>query len=388
MKYMILILLVVSLTIAPSVGANVADSLDFSTNMAEMKGHLDMAVLLLKEGDVDGAVPHAGHPVEEYWALIGGRVKEKDQELFRELDRELAELPNVLETANPWEFEGKVKEVFDLLNQAEALVVPEEIRAGFIFKARVIISLLETARAEYSAGISETGEVKMIQEYQDSTAFIKRAEGMFGEIRSVVGEKEAREIDGFFRELRVAFEAREPPSKIGVMVNGIVNKLEESADIAEGGRESPDIIDEIDALLQQVVEAYEEKRYDKADELAIRAYLENYEIIEGQLNDVDARLNSEIEQAMRVQLRQMLKDRAPATEIEKLVDEITENLEKARELLGEGAPPGREETVKQVARPQVKEEKASMAPWYGAVAVLLGISIAEGVAIARLRRKE
>lgn len=383
-----MVVLVMLLTLTPSVSASVKDSLDFSANVAQMMGHLDLAMLLLKEGDKDGAMAHAGHPVEEYWTLIGGRVKEKDQRLFQALDRELGELPNLAETASAGEFEAKIREVFDLLKEAEALVVPREIREGFIFKIKVVMSLLETARSEYSVGIGDAGEVKNPEEYQDSVAFVKRAEGIYRGIRGVVEEKEAREIDGFFQELKQLMEAGQSPSKVGTMIDGILQELREVADIGEvKEKKGPaGIIEDTALLLQKVVEEYGEEEYEEAEELAIKAYLENFELVEGPLGEVDPELNEELERLIREELRQLIKDRAPVAEVNQLVEKITGKLEAAKSLLREQAPSNKE-AANQVAQPLVKE-KPNMVPWIGAVAVLLGIAIAEGVVIYKLRRRE
>jgi hypothetical protein len=365
--------------------ASVGDSLAFSGNIAEMKGHLDMAVFNLKQGERELAEIHAGHPVEEYWILIGEDIKKRDLELFQSLDRELLEVHEMADTASVEEFETKVNDVSTLLDKAEALVVPLEIRIGFIYKIRVALSLLETAESEYEVGVSESGEVKEIAEYQDSIAFVNRAKKIYQEIRSAVDEHEAEEIDEFFEELIVAMTEKQAPSKVETFLKGIIHEFQEVADIEVATEEEKGplgYIETIEMLLPELVHEYAEGGYEEADELAVKAYLDNFEFVEGPLGSIDPELNEELEHLLREELRELIRNRAPADEVEAMVREIGERLETAEGLLS-GETPAVVETS--VAQPEVKVEKPNMALWYGVVAVLLVVAIAEGATIYKLK---
>jgi hypothetical protein len=350
-----------------------------------MKGHLDMAVFNLKQGERELAEIHAGHPVEEYWILIGEDIKKRDLELFQSLDRELLEVHEMADTASVEEFETKVNDVSTLLDKAEALVVPLEIRIGFIYKIRVALSLLETAESEYEVGVSESGEVKEIAEYQDSIAFVNRAKKIYQEIRSAVDEHEAEEIDDFFEELIVAMTEKQAPSKVETFLKGIIHEFQEVADIEVATEEEKGplgYIETIEMLLPELVHEYAEGGYEEADELAVKAYLDNFEFVEGPLGSIDPELNEELEHLLREELRELIRNRAPADEVEAMVREIGERLETAEGLLS-GETPAVVETS--VAQPEVKVEKPNMALWYGVVAVLLVVAIAEGATIYKLK---
>jgi hypothetical protein len=383
-----LVLMSVTLSLAPPVSASVEDSISFAVNVAEMEGHLTMAISLLREGDREGAATHAKHPVEEHWGLIGGRIQEKDPQLFQTLERELAGLPGVMEAGTVSEAEGKVAEIFRLFDRAETLVIPEEIREGFIFRTRVLLSLLEAVEGEYREGVSKEGKIVEIEEHLDALAFARKAEEIYREIRGAVEEKEAHEIDEFFGELLASMEAGGAPSKVETFVEGIEHELREVADLERGAEKGPAaLIDEVEALLHKAVEEHEEKEYGEAEELAIQAYLEKFELVEGPLEEVDAELTEELEHLIREDFRKAIQERAPVAELKNLLETIEGKLETAKGLLGEGAPPTMEETPKPEVQPSPPVEKPSMAPWYGAVAILLAIAIAEGIAIVRLKGK-
>jgi len=382
MKNVVLVLIL--LTLALPANASVKDSLDFTTSIVEMKSHLDMAVNLLKQDDRELASTHAGHPAEEYWPMIGRQVRERNMELFQSLDKQLAELPDLANTTSPQEFETSVDRAFELLDQAEALVVPQEIRTGFIYQARVIISLLEAVKLEYGEAITETGELKELEEYQDSGAFLKRSQIIYQETRHLIDKKEASEIDEFFEDLNRAFEEKQPPSRIETLVNGIIHELEEIADLA--GKEkkgSVDIIGDIKETLKEVTEEYEKKEYKEAEELAIAAYLEKFELVEGDLGRSDEKLVEELEQLMRVELRQLIRDRAPTSQVKTLVSTINVKLKEAEGILektGKAATP-----APAVVQPL---KKVDTTLWYVGLAVLLSIAIAEGVIIVKLKGRQ
>lgn len=338
MKKEILIFLMVLVTLILSVSASVKDSVDFSTNIAEMKGHLDMAVLNLENDNRELAFIHTRHPVEEYWVVVGGIIKEKDSDTFNAIDKEFIEILRVSEAlsigkdvASIVEFKAKVKRINDLLDRAEALVIPEQIRTGFIFKAKVIISLMEAAEGEYSEGVDETGKVKELAEYQDSVAFFNKAERVYKEIRDAIDEGERTDIDLFFKELNNAVEVKKSPSEVETIANGIIHEVEEVADIKVAEEKGPaDIIDEIKVMLQEIIEEYERQEYEEAEEIATKAYLEKFELIEQPLGSIDPELNEELEHLIREQLRQEIKNRASAAEIKELVSNIINKLEKAQ----------------------------------------------------------
>ena len=87
------------------------------------------------------------------------------------------------------------------------------------------------------------------------------------------------------------------------------------------------IIQNIRKLLEQLSTAYKTENYQKASELAITAYIDNYEYIETPLEITgNGDLMKEIELKMRVDLREAIKEKESQSEIDKLIDDINTKL--------------------------------------------------------------
>lgn len=81
-------------------------------------------------------------------------------------------------------------------------------------------------------------------------------------------------------------------------------------------------VDNIKHLLEQAKEEYTKGNVDKAHSLATEAYIDNYEFIEWELAQYDEELIEEVEWMMREELRSMIKDGAPVSEVNAKIDTI------------------------------------------------------------------
>lgn len=383
----ILTILILTQVLTLPAGASVEEDLNLAANLAEMKAHINAAVQQSKEGNPELASAHAGHPSEEYWPLIAENIKQRDSQLFSKLDKNLAELPELAKTLSPQEFEAKASEAITLLEEAETLI-PEQIREGFIFKTKLITKLLEKASTEYTEGISQSGEVMAEEEYQDAIAFIQVAEELYTTIETAVDAEENQEIKEFFEQLKDAAREKKPPSTIETLTEGITRELEEVTGITEASPTGPaEIIRNIQSMLNKISKEYREGEYSEAEELAIKAYLENFEFVETELGKRDESLNEELEHLLRVQLRELIKNRAPPSEIDSLTSEISEKLEKAERLLEETPERSQAQEMSQTTPPPTQASKTAPV-WYAVTAVLLLIVVAEAAVIAKLKKEK
>jgi high-affinity iron transporter len=86
-------------------------------------------------------------------------------------------------------------------------------------------------------------------------------------------------------------------------------------------------------LLQNLLLDIKKGDYIGADQAAVGAYLDNFEYLEPPIEKHDSKLKSDIELAMREQLRQMIKDKMPGDKITSFVNSILLNLDKAQSFL-------------------------------------------------------
>lgn len=81
--------------------------------------------------------------------------------------------------------------------------------------------------------------------------------------------------------------------------------------------------------------AYKQGNTEKADELIGTAYLEHFELVEGPLEERDEELNEELEELIREELRAEVKAGADVAEVEALIAEANQDLNKAEKTLKE-----------------------------------------------------
>ena len=86
-------------------------------------------------------------------------------------------------------------------------------------------------------------------------------------------------------------------------------------------------------LLNQTFNAYQKQNYTGALALATKAYLDNFEFVEGPVQQHDKTLKQNTEFMMRGDLRGQIKHKVPVDDIKTLIGKINTNLDKAEKLL-------------------------------------------------------
>jgi hypothetical protein len=94
-----------------------------------------------------------------------------------------------------------------------------------------------------------------------------------------------------------------------------------------------DAIANVNGLLDDILEQVGSGDREAAAESAAKAYLENYELIEADVIEYAPDVNSELEPILGSQLRSRIRDDAPLSEIESLVEKARGLLNDAEEAL-------------------------------------------------------
>ncbi len=258
---------------------------DFVMNAEFIKGHLEQAVANKQDGNTELAIAHAGHPVEEVYALIEEELEEHDSALNEELGGALTAFANQINDLSVQQVQDEVSNINSLLDEAEAAVISESKKSDPIFNAMVANAVLETAEHEYEEAV-ENGEIVEMVEYQDSTAFIARAQAIFeSAIKAGMPVHEAAEVAEFFERLNSLTASNARFEEVETVIGGIVHEFAEVFDLEEGEAkyDGQAYIDTIIVLLDESVTEYKAGNAQKAKALAIEAYLDNYEFIEADI---------------------------------------------------------------------------------------------------------
>ena len=260
---------------------------DFGSNIEQIRGHLDQAVVNKEIGNTTLAMAHTLHPIEEIYSSIDVQIDATDPSLNQSLSSSLGQLSNMVDNSTVEEFRTKALDINGLLNDTVGMVIPAQETNSSAFNLMVVGDLLSVADNEYKEAI-ENGQLKEIVEYQDGQAFISRANSVFNESSPLIPQEksaEIPEINGFFAELGNAVQEMSNPEVVSNTIGLIIHEISEVTGTSEEtisgtGNDTSGYIPEIRNLLNQTLDAYESQNYEQADTLAIQAYLDNYEFIE------------------------------------------------------------------------------------------------------------
>jgi hypothetical protein len=320
---------------------------DFVSNMEQIRGHLNAAVMNKEAGNNTLAKAHTLHPIAEIYSSIEPQISNTNATLNETLATNLNQFSKMVNTSSVDEFDTQSQKINGLLNQTVLEVIPNEIASNNTFKLGVVSDLLSIAGVEYGEAV-ENGMITEIVEYQDGQAFVARAQDVFGQASPLVPQEmnnEVQETNQFFSGLNNAIQNKSNPEVVDRSIGAIIHEISEITGISEAGlggqganTESGEIISKIRSLLNQTVEAYNQQNYAEAEALATTAYLDNFEFIEAPLAEKDLELMENTEVMLREQLRQFIQNRVPVEEIQQHIDKINSNLDKAEELLAGAAP--------------------------------------------------
>jgi hypothetical protein len=338
-----------TLTSTTSIGADTTTQalnstlVDFASNIEQIRGHLNAAVMNKQAGNNTLAEAHTLHPIAEIYSSIEPQITTANSTLNQTLSSNLNQLSQMVSNSTVDEFDMQAQKVNALLNQTVEQVVPVETANNATFNLMVVADVLPIASTEYGEAV-ENGTVKEIVEYQDGQAFVSRAQPVFGQTSSRLPQEMAskiQETNQFFSDLNNTIQDKSNPEVINTSIRAVIHEISEITGISEEslagegtGTEPGEIISEIRILLNQTIEEYKQQNYAEAEALAISAYLDNFEFIESPLAEKDSTLMVNTEIMLREQLRQLIQNKVSIEELQEHIDKINSNLDKAEKLLG------------------------------------------------------
>ena len=308
------------------------ERLDLAAGLEEALGHFRALELNLDDNNAELAVVHATHPIAELYDAMRPTLVSADPALDRLMADTLDGLAERASTdVSRAEAQQAIEDAKAVVEAARTAVVGEALSADPAFKMKLMKGLLETSVAEYGEAV-ESGRVVEMAEFQDGSAFVWRAGVIFGEIRgSIENRHAAEEIDGFLEDINDAYDRLAPPSQVATLTNGIIRELDEimgAGEAMDEGARLDAYVATIRQLLEDARAEYRAGNNDLALSYATRAYLDNYEFLEGPLVDAGEReLMVEVEELMREELRTMIRNGAPVADVEAQIDTIQERMD-------------------------------------------------------------
>ena len=141
------------------------------------------------------------------------------------------------------------------------------------------------------------------------------------------------EIDSFLIELREKIRDKDDFHSVGTLITAINRDLTGYQPLSYDKQE---LYDTIRTLYAEMLGSLEDGNYAAAEELAVEAYLENFEYLESDIEEVDPDLLSTLEWDMREVLRGMIKEGQDAAPIRIFVEEtILPQLDTAESMVAQ-----------------------------------------------------
>ena len=136
-----------------------------------MRGDLDVAMELYRQGEQAAAVPHVEHALDARYEALEHAFEERGAAAFEE---PLEALEEMIEDGAPLDrVEAGHQAVLQAIAAAEAGVPGAAPSTRFA----VVIELVRAAAGEYAEAVGEGGEVVEAVEYQEALGFARAARG-------------------------------------------------------------------------------------------------------------------------------------------------------------------------------------------------------------------
>ncbi|HEY4680511.1 MAG TPA: PEFG-CTERM sorting domain-containing protein, partial [Nitrosarchaeum sp.] len=304
-------------------------------SLEETLGHFWAIEQNLDDNNAELALVHATHPIAELYSSMKPDLKEANPEFDEKIQQTLMDLGKKIGSdVTREDAQMAMDEAKKIIQEARILIVGKELSQDTTFKARLMQGLLKTSIGEYEEGV-KNGQIEMMAEFQDGSAFVWRSQQIFDEVKSSLPEHEVEEIEEFYSDLWDAYDKRSSSEQVETLANGIINEIGEA--IGEETEETDLLtyVENIRNLLNQVKVTYAEGDKDTALSLATKAYLDNFEFLEGPLDESNPELVEELETMMREELRDMISNDAPILEVSQQVDDILAKMDTVAKIIPE-----------------------------------------------------
>jgi len=311
------------------------DKLSFADSLEETLGHFWAIEQNLDENNAELALVHATHPITELYDSMKPELKNANPEFDEKMQKTLLDLAKKT-GANVTRQDAQVSldQAKTIIQEARILVVGQGLSQDVTFKAKLVQGLLKTSIEEYAEGVQD-GQIEMMAEFQDGSAFVWRSQQIFDEIKPDLPEHEVEEIEEFYSDLWESYDTKSDPEHVAIYATGIINEIGEAI-----GEESEEVdlltyVENIRTLLDQVKVTYAEGDNDTALALATKAYLDNFEYLEGTIAESNPELVEEIELMMREELRDMIRNDVPDIQVNQQVDSILVKMDTVAKIVPE-----------------------------------------------------
>ena len=299
----------------PNVLSEVDPSLVTFYSVKEItKTSLNLAEINLKNGNIEISKKFIDFASKQFANNLQ-QLRQSDSNLTDEVHISLIDLQTQqINSDNQSQISSQIKKINDLLS-----TIPEDEE----YNPNMIVGLLIIADQQYENFETNDDEFS----YQVTLGFIERANQIFYS-GTEYDERQKLELESFFNDLFDQVKNKDSFSSVGTLISWIQRDLLGTDVLSTAGIDNSGLYEIIRELYGELLIELDNGNYDKAEEIGIEAYLENFEYLEPEIEIADAELLYQLEWDMREELRAMIKNKeSPETIRAFLVDSIIPRLD-------------------------------------------------------------
>ena len=311
-------------------------------NIFELKTveELEEALIKYAEDDTYSAKKYAYEGLYYYRTLHPYAVESIGSNKANTLMNYMVDAKTVADSANDGKSVSQLtSEMKSIKKEVEKLVMEHNGISGTpeALALAGIADRLYLVKIEYIDAVDSSGNIINDMEYAETVAFAGGAVEIAEEnadVLSAISSSDFNMLQSILSEIVFNVDNK---AAIYTVLSGaddatvIVKNLQLST--GEGGANLGGYFDTIDRLLITSQAAYTNGDSDLAFELVSEAYLDNYEFLEAPIGEVDSDLMLKIEDNMREELRNMIKDNSSNNLINAQISMIVKDLDTAESLL-------------------------------------------------------
>jgi len=361
-------------------GLNDANSLVLAVNLERIKAQILLAQQYFDNNETNKAFIHAYIPHAVTFPVIKNILEQLDSESANQLESRLTDLPINIKSKNASDINVKTElaVAYNLLaNISEKVAGLNQTDKGL--KLQTLSYLLNDVGKSYALSNSSqlvTGnqfgdlQYNSTVDFENAVGLLNISKSNYMSVANLIEERRKLELNSFFDQLQESLVKYADQKSVLNLIAAIERDINEELAVNSvdsfAATENEKYLSEITRLLSNiVVQVRDNGDYEKADSLAVEAYLDNYEYLEAPLEKVNPTLMADVETMMREQLRAMLAAKEDPESTTNFVNGILAKLHTARALLERNSSSEAVNTTSNVSSEQPLADIESLSSGFG-----------------------
>jgi high-affinity iron transporter len=339
---------------------NRSDIIVLLVNLERIRTQMLLSQKSLEQNDPEGAFAHAYIPHSIIFPALKNTlptfIDSYSTSSVKNIESSLADIAFMIKTNNPLDkVSPKIQSVIQLTGAIYTHLIGPVTQTNKDLFGQSAVLLLDDADKSYKlSGVATSNNTISVQQsankhdfkeidYQNALELVHTSKQNYQTIANLTSSNKNSEINLAYTELQDRIITRSDNKEVSGLISFTQKLIGTSLlnDVQAAGNNFNGVnsihysryFSTIDVLLHNVITEVTNGDYQKADQDAVTAYLDNYEYLESPIEKHDSKLKSNIEIQMREGLRQMLTKKAPPQSVTTFVSSLILNLDKAKSLL-------------------------------------------------------